>query len=152
MAWYWRRESDVSAAASIELDAANIEECEAAASQLYTMILSQHGPGVANKIFSQHLFDKREIARHKNFRLLSTALQRLSGGTPLRQKFEANFVEQLEINFADTQSRSVEQVAAELAKENDSLPNELRYGPSGTTNPSVMAKQIRRLIKGFLPQ
>jgi hypothetical protein len=45
---------------------------------------------------------------------------------------------------------SIDQVAAELAKENDTMPpesHELRWGPTGTTSPSTMAKQIRRLLK-----
>jgi hypothetical protein len=42
---------------------------------------------------------------------------------------------------------SVKRLARELAEENRNLPRELRHGPTGSTNPKVLDKQIRRLLK-----
>jgi hypothetical protein len=128
----WSARHDGSVAASIELDAENIEACKETASLLHAMIRGHHGIAVANEIFSQQLVRKRQIANNKNYLLLNTALQRL-GST----------------------SMSIDQVAAELAKENDTMPpesQELRWGPTGTTSQSTMAKQIRRLIKDSFRQ
>ena len=113
---------------TIEMDAEDIEECRQAATLVYAAICSRHGAAIANEIFSQQLVRKRQGADHKNYLLLNTALQRLSRST----------------------SMSIDQVAAELAKENDTMPpesHELRWGPTGTTSPSTMAKQIHRLMK-----
>jgi hypothetical protein len=114
---------DGSFGASIEFDAEDIEDCKETAFLLYTTILSVHGKDVANEIFSQRLMTKRQTAAQKNYRLLKLALRLLSG------------------------SRSVEQVAIEIVEINKSRPREVRYGPTGTTSPTTMAKQIRRLMK-----
>jgi hypothetical protein len=147
--------------ASIELDADNIEACKETASLLYTTIFSRHGAAAANEIFYKQILSKRQIAEQKNFDLLHTALQRLSGRPPIwhlgepRPELDGWWHEVTdEAGFADTQSRSVEQVAAELAQENDTMPpesHELRWGPTGTTSQTTMAKQIRRLIKKQFP-
>ena len=42
---------------------------------------------------------------------------------------------------------NVAQLARELAEENRNLPRELRHGPTGSTDPTVLEKQIRRLLK-----
>jgi hypothetical protein len=146
--------------ASIELDADNIETCKETASLLYTTIFSHHGAAAANEIFSKQILSKRQIAEQKNFDLLHTALRRLTGRPPTwhigepRPELDGWQEVTDEAGFADTQSRSVEQVAAELAKENDTMPPEsyeLRWGPTGTTSQTTMAKQIRRLIKKQFP-
>ena len=41
---------------------------------------------------------------------------------------------------------SVKRLARELAEENRNLPRELRHGPTGSTNPKVLDKHIRRLL------
>jgi hypothetical protein len=113
---------DGSEGPSIEINVEDVEECKEAVSLLYAVILNDHGVVAANEIFSKQMLSKRQIAADKNYQLLIAVMHRMK-------------------------SQSIEKVAAEIAKENDSRPLELRYGPSGTTNPSVMAKQIRRLIK-----
>jgi hypothetical protein len=44
------------------------------------------------------------------------------------------------------QPPNVLRLARELAKENRHLPRELRHGPTGSTDPKVLYKQIRRLV------
>ena len=70
--------------------------------------------------------NKRQLAEQKSYRLLTTALQRLC---------EPNFAKN-----GEPRARTIEQVAAELAEENKSLPPELCYGPTGTTSQTTMAK------------
>jgi hypothetical protein len=41
---------------------------------------------------------------------------------------------------------NVQRLARDLAEENRNLPRELRHGPTGSTNPAVLEKQIRRLL------
>jgi hypothetical protein len=146
----------------LELDVDNIEACGSIASTLYILISNAHGYTAANEIFSQQPLNRRQIAELKNYRLLHTALRRLRDGPPFLERAPLSRHallgaahasvfkeerEQLKADVTGTWSRSVEQVAAELAEENKSLPPELRYGPTGTTSPTTMAKQIRRLIK-----
>ena len=113
--------SDGSEGPSIEINVEDVEECREAASLLYALIFDAHDV-VANEIFSSRTLSKREIAAQKNYRLLMAVMHRVK-------------------------SQSVDRIAADLAKENDGLPPELKYGPTGTTSQSTMAKQIRRLIK-----
>ena len=40
----------------------------------------------------------------------------------------------------------VPRLARELAAENRNLPRELRHGPTGSTEPAILDKQIRRLL------
>jgi hypothetical protein len=41
---------------------------------------------------------------------------------------------------------NVQQLARELAEKNRNLPRELRHGPTGSTNPAILDKHIRRLL------
>ena len=41
---------------------------------------------------------------------------------------------------------SVKRLARELAEENRNLPRELRHGPTGSTEPAILDKHIRRLL------
>jgi hypothetical protein len=45
-----------------------------------------------------------------------------------------------------TPARNVQRLARHLAEANKQLPREDRYGPSGSTDPIVLDKHIRRLI------
>jgi hypothetical protein len=103
----------------IEIDPKDIKACAAAAVMLYAMMREHHGTAAANEIMNRPLLTKRDAADLKNYELLKAA----------------------------DGDRSVEEVATELAERNKSLPRELRYGPTGSTSPSTLAKQIRRLRK-----
>jgi hypothetical protein len=105
---------------SIKFDLKDVEACKKAVTQLYTAIIEYQGIAAANEVMKTPLLSKRDIATFKNARLLMAT--RGYG------------------------YRSVEQAAAEIAERNKSLPNELRYGPTGSTSPSTLAKQIRRLL------
>jgi hypothetical protein len=120
--YYYARVGYESGGPSIVINLEDIEDCKEAVSLLYKLIFNDHSPAVANELFSQQILSKRQLAADKNYQLLITVMHRMK-------------------------SQSIEKVAAEIAKENESRPLALRHGPSGTTNPSVMAKQIRRLIK-----
>jgi hypothetical protein len=104
----------------IELNAKDIEACKLAVLQLYAAIQVHHGIPSANKVMTQFLLSKRNIAAMKNYHLLRAS-----------------------------EGKSAEQAAAELAEQNKSLPRQSRYGPTGTTSPSTLATQIRRLRKKY---
>jgi hypothetical protein len=97
-------------------DAKDIEACKAAALQLYAVISHFHGIPSANKVMTQFLQSKKNMAAMKNYRLLRAS-----------------------------EGKSAEQAAVELAEVNKNLPRNQRFGPTGTTSPSTLAKQIRRL-------
>jgi hypothetical protein len=40
-----------------------------------------------------------------------------------------------------------QKLAVDLARKNETLPREKRYGPRGSTNPAAMLKQIDRVLK-----
>ena len=102
----------------IEFDVKDLAECNLVASDLYEMIEREHGPIIAQRIFSNVTPTKRRLAFNKNVGLM--------------------------VAFRKHKQLGVDQVATKLAKENEALPRERRYGPTGTTSPTTMAKQIRR--------
>lgn len=107
---YYYIRSDGSEGPSININVEDVEECREAASLLYALIFDVDDLGlVANQIFSTRMLSKREIAAQKNYRLLIAVMHRVK-------------------------SQSLDQIAADLAKENDGLPPELKYGPTGTTS------------------
>jgi hypothetical protein len=123
---YWGMQPDGDFGVEIVFDEDDIEDCKEVAFVLYGVIHGHYGAAVANKIFSERVMTARQIKKEKNDRLLRVALRRL------------------------IDSRSVEQVAADLAEENKAqwrIGGTSFYGPAGATTPSTMATQIRRLWK-----
>ena len=91
---YWGMQPDGDFGIEIVFDEDDIEDCKEVAFVLYGVIHGHYGAAVANKIFSERVMTAQQIKKEKNDRLLMTALRRL------------------------IDSRSVEQVAADLAEEN----------------------------------
>jgi hypothetical protein len=110
---------------TIEVALKDIESCKQAVEMLHTGILLYHGMDTANKTLAKAQNSKRQIKDNMNIYLLCEVEDRLRGGA------------------------SIEQVAADLAKRNETLPQKERLGPTGTTTPSTMATQIRRLKKRY---
>ena len=105
----------------IEFDVKNLGECNIVASDLYEMIEREHGSVIAQRIFSQATPTKRRLAFNKNVALM--------------------------VIYRQNKQLGVEGVATKLAKENEALGPDRRHGPTGTTSPATMAKQIRRQLK-----
>jgi hypothetical protein len=127
----------------IEVDTKDIKACEFAALKLYIAMERYHGSAAANEVMNRTLRGKQQLKYRKNLVLLTTALRRLRAAatTESAEEFAAAHAKGF------TWDRSVEQVAAEIAAENKSRPIEARYGPSGSTTTSTIAKQIRRLLR-----
>jgi hypothetical protein len=53
----------------------------------------------------------------------------------------------LAIEYYSMSHPNKQRLANELAKKNETLPPERRYGPRGTTSPMTMLKQINRVLK-----
>jgi hypothetical protein len=128
LAGSWRRHTDARERVmflpkppKIEFNVKNEAECKFVLWDLYEMIEEEHGPVVARRIFSEVTPTKRRLAFNKNVGLM--------------------------VAFRKHKQLGVDQVATKLAKENEALPRERRYGPTGTTSSPTMAKQIRRLSK-----
>jgi hypothetical protein len=105
----------------IEFDVKDLGQCNIVVSDLYEMIERQHGPVIAQRIFSAASPSKRRLAFNKNVALM--------------------------LVYRKNKHLGVDQAATKIAKENEALPPERRYGPTGTTSPTTMAKQIRRQLK-----
>jgi hypothetical protein len=105
----------------IEFDVKDLGQCNLVVSDLYEMIERQHGRVIARRIFSKATPTKRGLAFNKNVDLM--------------------------VVYRKNKQLGVDRVATKLAKENEALPHERRYGPTGTTSPATMAKQIRRQLK-----
>ena len=103
---------------NIEFDVKDLGQCNLVVSDLYEMIEREHGPIIAQRIFSNVTPTKRRLAFNKNVALM--------------------------VIYRQNKQLGVEGVATKLAKENEALKREQRYGPTGTTSPTTMAKQIRR--------
>jgi hypothetical protein len=95
----------------------DLEQCEQAVFWLHKLIEDKHGLATAQHLFTRRALTKRRLAAHKNARLIAEYISRGS---------------------------SVDKVAAELAGENNKLARDDRHGPTGTTSPATMARQIRR--------
>jgi hypothetical protein len=105
----------------IEFDVKDLSQCYIVVSDLYEMIEQQHGPVIAQRIFSQTTPTKRRLKFNKNVALM--------------------------VVYRKNKQLGVERVAKKLAEKNEALPRERRYGPSGTTSPTTMATQIRRQLE-----
>jgi len=67
---------------------------------------------------------------------------------PQTEKQKAGWKNLELISRYETMERpSVRRLARDLAEENRNLPRERRHGPTGSTNPAMLDKQIRRLLK-----
>jgi len=53
----------------------------------------------------------------------------------------------LALEFFAMPKPNKEKLAADLARKNETLPKEQRYGPRGTSSPTTMLKQIGRVLK-----
>jgi hypothetical protein len=105
----------------IDFDVKDLAQCHLVAQDVYEMIEQEHGPIIAQRIFSSVTPTKRRLAFNKNVRLM--------------------------VAFRKHEQLGVHQAAAKLAEENKALSGERRYGPTGTTSSSTMAKQIHRLLE-----
>jgi hypothetical protein len=105
----------------IEFDVEDLAQCNLVAQDLYEMIEQEHGPIIAQGVFSNVTPTKRRLAFNKNVRLM--------------------------VAFRKHEQLGVQQAATKLAEENKGLPRERRYGPTGTTSSPTMAKQIHRLLE-----
>jgi hypothetical protein len=106
-------------AASIDL-----WECEQAAYKVFCAIMQLHGKTEARRIFLKFGCppSARKIKQIKN-ELLLLSLDRMKP------------------------KPTVQRLARELAKENETLPQNERHGPRGSTNQASMDKHIRLLLK-----
>jgi hypothetical protein len=108
---------------TIEIDAKDIETCRLAVWALYETIETFHGEKEARRLFARY---GRDLT-----------------GTFIRERKNARLVmEYLTMSEPDPQK-----LAEELAKKNESLPQEKRYGPRGSINVETMRKQIKRALK-----
>jgi hypothetical protein len=105
----------------IEFDVKDLSQCQIVASDLYEMIEQQHGPLIAQRIFSETTPTKKRLAFNKNVALM--------------------------VAYRKKQHLGLDRAATELAKENEKLPPDRRLGPRGATSPPTMAKHIRRQLK-----
>ena len=108
----------------IEFDVKNLAQCNLVVSDLYEMIEREHGPIIAQRIFSNVTPTKRRLAFNKNVDLM--------------------------IAFRKHEQLGVEQAATKLAKENEALPRERRYGPTGTTSAATMSGAASRWRRSTL--
>jgi hypothetical protein len=108
----------------ISFDADDPEDCKRAISELRTVILESYGAAAARGLFADATPTKREVKTDKNAFLLADFL--------LHSKRYGWSVNRCAKDFADTNKR---------------LPREWRVGPSGSTSPDTMAKQLRRQIR-----
>jgi hypothetical protein len=107
----------------ISFDADDIQDCKRAISELKMVILNMYGAAAARRLFADATPSRRGVKTDKNaFLLAEYLLHKRYGG-------------------------SVKRCAKDLAEANKRLPREWRYGPSGSTVPATMEKQLRRQIK-----
>jgi hypothetical protein len=119
MAKSWKiPQSDVNLLSHI--DVKDVVSCEFAVDALYALVQRHHGRVTAQNLFGAKVLTKRGRAGQKNFYLM-VAYARMK--------------------------KPVDRVAAELAEDNKTLPPEERWGPTGSTSQSTMAKHLRREIK-----
>jgi hypothetical protein len=102
----------------------DIEDCKRAISELKMVILKLYGAAAARRLFADATPSRRGVKTDKNAFLLAEYLRRYKH-----------------------YGRSVKRCAKDLAEANRRLPREWRYGPSGSTVPATMEKQLRRQIK-----
>jgi hypothetical protein len=97
----------------------DLHDCRRAIDKLGFAIWKRHGLAATRKLFAEcTMVSKRALKGRRNMRLLEEFL-----ASPL----------------------SVDKFAASAAEKNKSLPHEYRMGPTGSTEPATIAKQIRRL-------
>jgi hypothetical protein len=104
----------------IDFNVKDIEVCRYIVWALRTKIEEEHGHPATRRIFTEMIRTKRNLAAEKNLTLM---VLYISSGL------------------------SVEKFATVLAKKNKTFPPGRRYGPTGSTNPTTIAKQIRRQKK-----
>jgi hypothetical protein len=105
----------------IRFDPGKLQSCRRAILQLCAVIEDHHSPTVLRHLVVGAIpLDGRDLQLANNDRLL---VKYMRSGLSIRK------------------------CAAMLAEKNKSLPPDLRYGPTGTTNAETLEKQIRRLKK-----
>jgi hypothetical protein len=104
---------------AIRFDPSDLADCERAAEYLWSAIAADHGDVTADRIFSCYALSKSAVKMSKNIDLL--------------------------IMYLESQLPPPE-FARKLAATNKRLPVEERVGPSGSTNPTTIVRQINRQI------
>jgi hypothetical protein len=99
-------------------------------------------------------FDKWFFAASKLFHEISTGLgeadarrifKEIAGPPTPKQRAGWKNME-LVARYDCMAQPDVPRLARELAAENRNLPRELRHGPTGSTEPAILDKQIRRVL------
>jgi hypothetical protein len=105
------------------LNIQNVYQCALAVARLYEAVEGAHGEAAARRMFALYgnNLTPRQIAERKNAELM---LALVHMPKPNKQK-----------------------LAVDLARKNETLPREKRYGPRGSTSPATMLKQIERVLK-----
>jgi hypothetical protein len=108
----------------ISFDADDPGDCKRAIGELKMVILKLYGAAAARGLFADATPSRREVKTDKNAFLLADYL--------FHSKSYGWSVKRCAKDFADTNKR---------------LPREWRVGPSGSTSPDTMEKQLRRQIR-----
>jgi hypothetical protein len=141
----------------LSLDIDNIEDagaCHRALRRAYQAIKEQHGEGEAKGIFLSATHDPSDdimvAAVQADLVQWQKGLTERNGGV-LRawSVFFALSPEdvRLAVAYYSMPQPNKQRLANDLAKKNETLPPERRYGPRGTTSPTTMLKQINRVLK-----
>jgi hypothetical protein len=108
----------------ISFDADDLDDCERAVVKLREVIWHVYGAAAARRLFAQATLSRRKVKEDKNDLLLAEYL-----------------------HYSTRFGWSVKRCAKYLAEQNGRLPREWQTGPSGSTSPETMEKQLRREIK-----
>lgn len=117
-------------------DVTNPEACASALERLYDAIQKHHGHAAAQGLFlSGHIGYPSKYPTEK---------ERLHIQENIYRRPE-DF--RLALEFYAMPKPNKDKLAEDLARKNETLPKEERYGPRGTTSPTTMLKQIKRVLK-----
>jgi hypothetical protein len=105
--------------AQISFNADDLADCRRAIGELKSIIWQNHGAAQVRRLFADAVLSKQTVRVHKNVELMASYI------------------------FHSERGLSTKQCAKLLAEQNKSL-RDRRHGPSGTTSPETMEKQIRR--------
>jgi hypothetical protein len=108
----------------ISFDADDLKDCERAVGELQNIILNMYGASVARQLFEGATLPRRKVKADKNAFLLAGYL-----------------------HHSRRYGWGVKRCAKYFAATNKRLPREWGFGPSGSTVPATMEKQLSRGIK-----
>jgi hypothetical protein len=117
-------------------DVTNPDACAGALERLYDAIQEHHGHAAA-----RHLFLPGSIGYPFKYPAEEER------GRIQNNIYCAPEDFRLAIEFYAMPKPNKEKLANDLARKNETLPKEERYGPRGTTSPMTMLKQIKRVLK-----